>query len=175
MTGFMDPAHRAGAATAIAPARPGTLRPLLVHDHQRLDALFVKLLEEFREGDPSDVRAMWARFEAGLSAHLDAEERHLLPLFARVEPGEAAGLLAEHAGFRKTLDDLGVGVDLHSVSTDVAQGFVEALRAHARREDELLYGWADRRVEASGREAVARELGATHTLATPGRGDAVGS
>lgn len=137
------------------------MRPLLIRDHERLDALFVKLLEEFREGDPKKVRAMWTRFETGLSAHLQAEERHLLPLFAGVEPAEAAGLLAEHATFRKRLDELGVGVDLHVVSLAIALEFVESLRAHARRENRLFYRWAERRVEESIQKATARELGVT--------------
>jgi hemerythrin-like domain-containing protein len=141
------------------PARRPGLRILLVRDHERLERLFVKLLDAFREGDPADLRAMWSRFETGLSAHLAAEERYLMPLFARVEPGEAAALLAEHGGFRRKLNDLGVGVDLHAVKLDVAQEFVEALRAHAHREDRLLYRWAERELEQSGQEAVERELG----------------
>jgi hemerythrin-like domain-containing protein len=139
------------------------LRALLSGDHERLDALFVELLDEFREGDPNDVRAMWARFETGLTAHLDAEERYLLPLFARLEPEEAAGLLAEHAVLRRTLDELGVGVDLHAVSLNVARKFVETLRAHAHHEDQvcawrkLLYQWAERQqVEEWGQEREAR-------------------
>ncbi len=140
-------------------ARSESLRALLVRDHQRLEALFVQLLDAFREGDQDELRWMWSRFDAGLSAHLVVEERYLLPLFERVEPDEAAALLAEHAGFRKTLNDLGVGVDLHVVKLDVAQGFVEALRAHARREDQLLYPWAERALGDSSQEAVARELG----------------
>ena len=146
-----------------------SLRPLLIRDHERLDALFVKLLEEFREGDPKKVRAMWTRFETGLSAHLQAEERHLLPLFAGVEPAEAAGLLAEHATFRKRLDELGVGVDLHVVSLAIALEFVESLRAHARRENRLFYRWAER-VEESIQKAVARGLGVTSVGALEGSG-----
>jgi hemerythrin-like domain-containing protein len=144
--------------TGESPGRAGSLRALLRGDHQRLEELFVQLLEAFHESDWDELREMWSRFDAGLSAHLAAEERQLLPLFERVEPGEAAALLADHARFRRTLDDLGVGVDLHLVKLDAAQGFVEALRAHADREDQLLYRWADRALPESGQEAVAREL-----------------
>lgn len=137
----------------------GSVRPLLVRDHERLDALFVALLETFLERDPNDVRAMWTRFDLSLSAHFDAEERYLLPLFGRVDPDEAAGLLAQHAVFRRSLDELGVGVDLHAVSLNVARGFIEGLRAHAHREEKLFYRWADRLVDDSGQEAVAHALG----------------
>lgn len=140
------------------PRQTQSVRRLLFDDHERLYALFIKLIDTFREGDWDDVRAIWTRFDSGLSAHFDAEERHLLPLFAREEPNEAAGLLAEHAAFRTMLNELGVGVDLRSVSLDVARGFIESLRAHAHREDHLFYRWAERRVDEAAHEAVAREL-----------------
>ena len=130
----------------------GSARYLLMRDHERLDALLGKLLETFLDGDPGDVRAMWTRFDAALSAHLEAEERQLLPLFARTHPAEAAGLLAEHAQLRRSLDDLGVSVDLHAVSLEAARAFVGELRAHARREDALLYRWSDGIVGDAGGE-----------------------
>jgi len=138
--------------------RVGGLRTLLVRDHERLEALFAQLLDGFREGDRDELRELWTRFDAGLLAHLAAEERYLMPLFERVQPGEAAALLAEHATFRRTLEELGVGVDLHTVKLNVAQAFVDLLRAHAQREDRLLYRWAEREVGEPGQEAMAREL-----------------
>jgi hemerythrin-like domain-containing protein len=133
-----------------------SLRRLLVRDHARLAALFAKLLDAFREGDARDVRAMWARFESGLLAHFRAEERELLPAFAEVNPVEASELLAEHAVFRRLVAELGVGVDLHVVSLNVARGFVQALRAHVRREDRLFYRWAERHIEERVRESETR-------------------
>ncbi len=141
-----------------------SVRPLLVRDHERLDALFVRLLQTFLDGDPDDVRAMWTRFDAGLSAHLDAEERYLLPLFARVDPDEAAGLLAEHAVIRRSLEELGVGVDLHAVSLGVTREFIQGLRAHARRENELFYRWADRLVDDGAEAGSAPLLGSEPSI-----------
>ena len=140
------------------PARRAGLRTLLGRDHERLEALFIQLLDGFREGDPDELRELWTRFDAGLLAHLAAEERYLMPLFERAQPGEAATLLAEHAVFRRTLDELGMGVDLHAVNLDIAQAFVALLRAHAHRENQLLYRWAEREVGKPDQEAVAREL-----------------
>jgi len=125
---------------------PACRRPLLVRDHERLEALLTRLLDRLCEGYAGEMRAMWARFEMRLSAHLGAEERYLLPLFARVGSEEAAELLTEHAVFRKAMEDLGAGVDSHAVSLDVARGFVGALRAHADRETKLFYRWAERQV-----------------------------
>lgn len=138
---------------------PESVGVFLRYDHERLEALFAKLIDEFRGGDRDDLRATWARFETGLLAHFAAEERYLLPLFARVDPGEASALLAEHALYRRKLDELGVGVDLHAVRLDVAQELVNALREHAGREDRLLYRWAEQNVDRSSQELIERELG----------------
>jgi hemerythrin-like domain-containing protein len=135
-----------------------SLASLLGRDHERLRALFARLIDEFREGDRDELRRTWSEFEAGLLAHFAAEEHHLLPLFERAAPTDAAALRDDHALFRRTLDELGVGVDLHSVKLDVAQGFVDALSEHARREDSKLYQWAERGVDPVGREALARDL-----------------
>jgi hemerythrin-like domain-containing protein len=135
-----------------------SLANLLGRDHERLRALFARLIDEFREGDRDELRRTFSEFEAGLLAHFAAEERHLLPLFERSAPIDAAALRNEHDFFRRTLDELGVGVDLHSVKLDVAQGFVDALSEHARREDSKLYLWAERGLDSAGREALARDL-----------------
>ena len=140
-------------------AKPESLRTFLTRDHQRLDILFGHLLEEFGEGHREGVREMWTRFDAGLSSHIKAEEKYLLPEFERVEPAEAAALRADHAHFRKTLAELGLGVDLDMVSLDVAEEFVKALRAHGRKEDELLYQWAQREISEEGQARIERELG----------------
>jgi len=133
-------------------------RALLGRDHQRLRAMLTGLVQEFDEGDPDDLRDAWARFEEGLGAHLGAEERHILPLFERVDPAEAEALRADHASFRKRMQELGVGVDLHAVRLDTIREFADDLRAHAEREDRLMYRWAEREVEEPGRAALAREV-----------------
>lgn len=139
--------HRAALAsgsmvqvTSGEPAGPGEL---LRRDHARLDALFTELLDQFEEGNQHDVRAAWVEFDDGLTAHLDLEERVILPLFAQVDRAEAEALRAEHVRIRQLLAELGVGVDLHLVRLDLAREFIDALRAHARREDQLLYRWAE--------------------------------
>ncbi len=129
---------------------PSNLRQLLLRDHERLEALFEELLEVFREGHQCEIRTLWTDFESGLIAHFAFEERFLLPLFAEGDPAEAAALRAEHARFCSTVAELGVGVDLHLVPLDLAHELIEALRAHARREDEVLYRWAEREVAPEG-------------------------
>jgi len=131
-----------------------TLRDLMTRDHRRLEKLFDELLEAFHADAREELSRLWTALEEGLGAHLDAEDRWALEAFARVDAPEAAALRAEHIDIRHRLAELGVGVDLHAVPERVAQGFIAALRAHARREDALLYRWIDAQLD---REA-ARHL-----------------
>ena len=124
----------------------GSTGDRLLHDHARLDALFVELLDQFAEGNRRAVRAAWAQLDDGLAAHMAAEERHLLPLFEKIDLRETLALKAEHVSIRRMLAELGVGIDLDLVQPDLARAFIATLRAHARREDELLYRWANRRL-----------------------------
>jgi hypothetical protein len=143
----------------------GSLRPLLVRDHLRLEALLTRLLDRFREASPVGLRAIiWARFETILSAHIGAEERYLLPLFARVDSDEAAELLTENAAFRKALTDLGEGMGTNAKSLNVAPEFVGALRAHAQRENQLFCRWNECRVRSRGRIRWHARLGVTRTV-----------
>ena len=117
---------------------------LLHADHERLDRLYVQLVDAFRGGDWDDVRIMWDAFESGLRAHMEAEERYVLPALREVDPAEADALRAEHDAVRARVAELGVAADLHMVKDDVAADLIDKLRAHARREDALAYRFADR-------------------------------
>ena len=124
-------------------------RELLSHDHRRLDALFSDVLVRLGRDDREETAAAWNDFSVGLLAHLELEEREILPAFAAAHAEEARAILDEHAAFRAKLSDLDVAVDLHFIREDVARDFTEALRAHARREDALMYAWADEHLQRS--------------------------
>lgn len=116
---------------------------LLEHDHARIEALYEALMDAVRVDAREAVLQLWAVLERSLLGHMDAEERWVLPAFARVDPVEAAALIEEHGKLRSRLADLGVGVELHAIPEGVATGFAEVLRAHARRENALLHRWIE--------------------------------
>ncbi len=124
-----------------APKHDRSLRDLLTTDHARLERLFDELVAAFRSGAAEDAARLFTRFDEGLQAHLAFEEQRILPLFAETAPEEAAALRCEHDAIRARLTALCVGVDLHLARADAVEAFVKALRAHARREDTLMYRW----------------------------------
>ena len=116
----------------------------LRREHARLTASLDDLLERFADGNQRDLRAAWAEVEQDLVAHLDFEDRLILPSFTAIDPIETQALRAEHLRLRETLAELSVGVDLHLIQLDRAREFAGWLREHAHREDQLLYRWVDR-------------------------------
>ena len=131
------------------PTVPTGLRVRLTRDHARLDQLFAELQAAFDADARADAARLWGELDRRLEAHMDFEERHLLPSFRAVNRREADELLREHDFIRHRLIELGVGVDLHLLRTEVVADFLALLRGHARREDALLYRWAERELPAS--------------------------
>lgn len=135
-----------------------SIRDHFLADHHRLEDLFERMLDAFENGVREELSMLWTQFENELTRHMDAEERFLLPSFARHHPDEAKEILREHQEFRCRLAELGVGVDLHIVRLVVANRFITALRAHAQREDELLYKWGDEHLAPRERGFLFRAL-----------------
>ena len=110
--------------------------------HAELDDCIVKLLLRADGGDNHDLAAEWNRLEAELARHFELEEHELFPLFERENPEEVAALRQEHAALRRDLLALGIRADLQFLRAEAVRDFVHELRAHAQREDEILYRWA---------------------------------
>jgi hemerythrin-like domain-containing protein len=138
---------------------PRTLvRHRLLDDHARLLRGFEEVLARLRADDRDQTRVAWARFESSLLWHLEAEEHRLLPAFGKVHAEEAAVLYADHAQFRRRIDELGIAVDLHTIRADEAAELVETLDAHSRREDRGMYAWAEASLDANDYEDLHRRL-----------------
>lgn len=134
------------------------LGALLRGEHTRLDATFDALASGFSADPWSAGLTEWKHFEAALLAHMNIEEDLLLPVLARSHPDEAARIREEHASIRRDLDELGLGVELHLISADLIERFIEKLRAHAEREDAMLYRFADRELDTATKTGVLARI-----------------
>lgn len=119
------------------------IRDELHADHVRLDRLFGELVDTVEGADQPTIQQMWSRFESGLMAHFDAEERYILPRLERDHSAEVRGIEEEHDRIRRLIAELGVRADLHTLRKNVVDELVATLRAHAEREDRTLYPLAD--------------------------------
>jgi|SRR6188508_3279055 hypothetical protein len=127
----------------IAPQHLSSLGSVLAGDHDRLDRSFQAIVTSANGGNFQQLETEWLTFQAELLAHLDAEEKHLIPVLAKDRPAAAETLLREHAQIRGQLLELGVDLDLHYLRAERVEAFVDALRAHAHREEEMFYPWSD--------------------------------
>jgi hypothetical protein len=123
-------------------AEPPGFLPWLRADHDALDALTTRVLAILEEGDSEAVRALIGVIRAQLAEHMQAEERELIPRYAREHPEDAAALLDEHAAFRRLFLELGMVGDLRGTRVERMRALADALTKHAQHENGGLYRWA---------------------------------
>jgi hypothetical protein len=143
----------------IAGERLSSLSGMLAGDHDRLDRSFQSILTRAHGGDWQQLESEWIAFQRELLGHLEAEEKHAIPALARDRPAAAETLLCDHAAIRAKLIELGVDLDLHSLRAERVAMFVEALRAHAKREEGMFYPWTDGHLPAEAAVHVSARLG----------------
>jgi len=113
-------------------------------EHVEINEALERLIGAFETGDQEVARSAFRDFDQRLMAHLKMEDELLLPEFAGIDPAEAELIAADHRAIRAKIDELAIGSDLHLTRLPAIRQLAEVLRAHAQREDEVLYRWVDR-------------------------------
>jgi hypothetical protein len=111
-------------------------------EHAKLAQLAESVLEAIVAGDRTEAAAAIGLLQSSVLAHLDREETELIPAYARDEPLAASVVMADHAAIRRSLAALDVMTDLHLLRADALKEFLDALAAHAGRENRGLYRWS---------------------------------
>jgi hemerythrin-like domain-containing protein len=148
------------------------IRAQFLADHDRLEAVFERVLAAFEANDREEMGRLWTEFESGLLGHMETEEAHLIPALQRVSETSARVLVQEHRHIRTRLTELGVALDLHALRLDTARSFIDELRAHARSEDHLMYQWAEDRLDEAAKAALFQSF-ATRLRERPKRPSSV--
>ncbi|HTR50360.1 MAG TPA: hemerythrin domain-containing protein [Kofleriaceae bacterium] len=146
--------------TSPSPRAHSALYLYMTRSHDYLRKLLDRVLVAMEANARDDVRALWTELDHGLLAHMEAEERFVLPVFVHVDADEARALLREHGLLREQLLELGIAVDLHYVRYERSREFALLLERHAGREENLLYRWADERLPPETVERVKRHVAA---------------
>ena len=135
------------------------LHDALTDEHASLHRLFEELLAAFQADARVEAGRIWNVFDSRLRAHLAMEEQYLLPAFAAVDAPEAEALRREHDKIRNQLLQLGIGVDLHMTRDQQVEEFIAQLDAHAKREDALMYRFAEQGLkDEEARKMLQRRL-----------------
>jgi hypothetical protein len=120
-----------------------TLQDELRGDHSQLDAELSELLAAAKRGEPPEFARRWGDFESRLLAHMEAEERHIFPLFERAEPEEVRALREEHAELRALLVEAAGPEPQPTLMQQAAARLARILEKHGVRESGLLYVLVD--------------------------------
>lgn len=131
-----------GGVAEVEPVGPATV---LRAEHDHFDALASVVLDSIIKGDRGEAADAVALLQASVGAHLDGEERDLLPAYALDAPEDAQAILREHGEIREALAGLDLATDLHFLRADAVNELLGKLRAHAGRENVGLYRWAQAR------------------------------
>lgn len=136
-----------------------TVGAMLHQDHVDIERTFDGLESAAAAGaDARTISALWDRFEHSLLDHFAVEEKDLFPLVEASHPEEVRALLADHQSIRNQLQDLDLAVDLHLIRAPAIQQLLAQVRAHAAREDGLLYQWVEEEATPGMKRAVLRRL-----------------
>jgi hemerythrin-like domain-containing protein len=126
--------------------------------------MFEQVLSVFEADARDEAVRLWTEFERGLQAHFELEEQYILPELAKADAAEASELIQEHARLRAKLGELGIGVDLHLTRDEAVADFIATLRAHAGREDALMYRFAQSSLPGTTLVALRARLPAARLL-----------
>lgn len=128
-------------------SNPKPARAQLLADHRSLDEQYRILLEAARAGDLQTLSTLWTSFERRLGAHMEGEERYILPLLESRHPKVVKTIREEHERIRSLVATVGVSTDLHSVRLLAFEALGELLSDHAAREDKSIYQMAANEVD----------------------------
>lgn len=115
---------------------------LLAEHHRELRKIGNELMACAEEQDTRALIEQYRTFEQHVLEHMRAEEQLILPEFERENPTEAAEIRAGHERLRRQLDATACQIELHEVRLETLRALGEELEQHARREDKIMYPWA---------------------------------
>lgn len=84
------------------------------------------------------LNARWLPLAALLAAHLDEEDRHVIPALVQVAEREARGLVLEHRHLRARIAQVDKALNGGTLAPSAVRSFAEEVLAHHRRESALV-------------------------------------
>lgn len=130
------------------------VRESLGQDHKAIGRHLSYLANAVEGADFPTILEVFREIDRGLRAHMEGEERYLFGHFEEQYPTEIRELRFEHEHFKKTLDELVVQTEIHTLRKESIDDLVARLRAHADKENRTLYKWSDEPPHLAERNAL---------------------
>lgn len=133
-----------GAGAPITFVDPPAAITFLRADHDQLEAIGEEVVKAIEENDRAETAKVMSFLQRRVREHLEREERELLPAYAAALPQRATRIRLEHLAFTRTLDEMEIATDLHTLRAETVRALLKRLRTHAKREDKGMYAWTMR-------------------------------
>ena len=130
----------------------------LTFHHARLEASGRHLLSTLQLEGSKGARTCLAKFRCELDAHLEAEERWILPAYGRIRPQAKEVICREHEQIRAMADRFARSLDRPPVDEAALHQLLELLNLHCRREEPELYRWAETAIGEPESRAVIQKI-----------------
>jgi hemerythrin HHE cation binding domain-containing protein len=130
----------------------------LTFHHAQLETLARHALSMCHLEGGGAAQSTMSQFERELDAHLEAEERWLLPAFARTNPVACDAIMAEHARLRVACNLCAAALDAETIDERPIHVLLELLGDHCRREEAELYRWAETSIDEATSRAVIQKI-----------------
>jgi regulator of cell morphogenesis and NO signaling len=127
---------------------PTTVKEYFAEDHERLDTLFDSF-QKMKRSDFAGAKEAFKAFKAGLQRHIVCEEDFLFPFWEEkcgvTEGGPTLVMRAEHRQIGEQLEAIHGKLAEHNLEGDEEERvLMDLLRAHNRKEEDVLYPAIDR-------------------------------
>jgi hypothetical protein len=135
------------------PSLPATVSEHFLADHARLERLLGRVQSALEKPDRDGALQRWTEYRASLMAHLEAEEKNLIPALLLRSQREARVIVQEHRHLRSRIKELDDAMASHprEEALEDLRDFSDELRAHTLGEERILYRWTDSHLDESQR------------------------
>jgi hypothetical protein len=130
----------------------------LTFHHARLEASGRHVLSTLHLEGPSGAKRSFVKFKRELDAHLEAEERWVLPAYGLIRPQAKEVICREHEQIRAMADRFARSLDTRRVDEPALCQLLELLGLHCRREEPELYRWAETAIGEPESRAVIQRI-----------------
>lgn len=130
------------------------VRQSLGSDHEAIDQRLADLANAVEGANFPTILQVFREVDRGLRAHMYGEEKYLFPHFQELHPEDIRALSEEHDRFHRKLDELMIQTELHTLRKESIDALIAELEAHAAKENETLYAWADQPAYRAQRDAL---------------------
>ncbi|HEX9295516.1 MAG TPA: hemerythrin domain-containing protein [Polyangiaceae bacterium] len=130
----------------------------LTFDHARIETCGRHALSLLHCSEQDECRASWFIFRKHLFAHLDAEEKWILPAFDAARPEACAAVRSGHAEIKRAMATVSASLASGTADEHAMREVLDLLISQCQLEERELYPWSETAIDPTHSRAVLEQL-----------------